>query len=84
MTKQRKLVLRILQGDSDNDFNFNEIRNLLIQMGFQERIKGSHHIFRKPGVSDMINLQRAGKHVKPYQVRQIRYTLVKHGLIGIS
>ena len=44
----------------------------LLRLGFVERVRGSHHIFRKEGVRERINLQRDGSHAKPYQVRQVR------------
>lgn len=53
---------------------------MLLEMGFQERIRGSHHIFRKGGVEEMINLQRDGNKAKPYQVRQVRAVILKYGL----
>ena len=46
--------------------------------GFAERIRGSHHIFRKDGVRDRLNLQRDGSHAKPYQVRQVRRVVLRH------
>ena len=49
-----------------------ELRNLLVRLGFEERTQGSHHIYVKEGVEDMINLQRDGSKAKPYQVRQVR------------
>jgi predicted RNA binding protein YcfA (HicA-like mRNA interferase family) len=45
------------------------------------RIKGSHHIFRKEGVRELINLQKDGNKAKPYQVRQIRTMLIEYNLI---
>ena len=45
-------------------------------------IRGSHHVFRKAGVPERINPQRDGAHAKPYQVRQVRQTLLKHELGG--
>jgi len=47
-------------------------------LGFVERIRGSHHIFRRPGIDELINIQRDGSNAKPYQVRQIRAVLVKY------
>jgi predicted RNA binding protein YcfA (HicA-like mRNA interferase family) len=35
-------------------------------MGFEERVKGSHHIFTKPGVAEILNLQPRGSMAKPY------------------
>ena len=40
--------------------------------------------FRKPGVAEMINLQREGSKAKPYQVRQVRFIMLKYQLGGIS
>jgi len=31
--------------------------HLLKRLGFQERIKGSHHIFFRDGVAEILNLQ---------------------------
>lgn len=42
----------------------------------------NHHIFRKPGVEERINLQRDGSHAKPYQVRQVRAVIVQYKLAG--
>jgi len=47
-----------------------------------ERIRGSHHIFRKEGIIEKINLQRDGDKAKVYQVRQIREVILKYNLGG--
>jgi predicted RNA binding protein YcfA (HicA-like mRNA interferase family) len=71
---------RILSGRSDANVRFDDLRRLLSRLGFIERIRGSHHIFTKSGVSEMINLQRDGSQAKPYQVRQVRRTILRHKL----
>ncbi len=68
-----KLVYKILSGVSDANISFDELCHLLGILGFDLRIKGSHHIFRKPGIDEKINLQKDGGKAKPYQVRQVRY-----------
>jgi hypothetical protein len=45
------------------------------------RTQGSHHIFTRSGVRERLNLQREGAHTKPYQVRQVRKTLVAYKLL---
>ena len=40
-------------------------------------MKGSHHLFRKTGVDERINLQRDGGNAKPYQVKQVRALILK-------
>ena len=80
MDKYEELRLRILQGASDANINFDELRNFLRWLGFQERIRGSHHIFRRHGVRELLNLQREGSKAKVYQVRQVRGVVVRYGL----
>ena len=81
MGKIDKLVFKILRGNSDSNINFDEIKNLLLVLGFDMRIKGSHHIFRKQGIEEKINLQTDGAKAKPYQVRQVRSVIIKYKLL---
>jgi hypothetical protein len=46
------------------------------------RTRGSHHIFRRQGVRELINLQRERGKAKVYQVRQVRQVIVRYGLEG--
>jgi hypothetical protein len=82
--EQRKLLMRIQSGTSDVGIGFEEMRRLLMGFGFEERVRGSHHIFSKDGVEEILNLQpRAGK-AKAYQVRQVRGVLLRYRLGGES
>jgi predicted RNA binding protein YcfA (HicA-like mRNA interferase family) len=74
------LITRILSGNADAAINFNDLCNLLIAMGFEMRIKGSHHLFRKDDIKEMINLQKDGSQAKPYQVKQVRNLILKYKL----
>ena len=69
---------RILSGRSDANIRFDELRLFLLRLGFVERVRGSHHIFRKEGVRERLNLQCDGSHAKPYQVRQVRQIILRH------
>ena len=80
MSRQTQLRHRILEGRSDANIRFSDLRALLLRLGFIERVRGSHHIFRKAGVAERLNLQRDGSHAKPYQVRQVRQVILKHKL----
>lgn len=80
MGKYQKLLLQILQGTSDTNIPFYDLCQLLLHLGFLERIRGSHHIFVKSGIEERINLQKDGHHAKPYQVRQVRAILLKYQL----
>ena len=46
--KNNRLLRRILDGRSDANIRFDELRRLMYWLGFSERIRGSHHIYRKP------------------------------------
>ena len=80
MSRRTKLRQRILEGRSDANIRFDELRALLLRLGFVERVRGSHHIFRKEGVTERLNLQRDGSNAKPYQVRQVRQVILKYQL----
>jgi hypothetical protein len=72
-----------LHGAADANIRFDELRSLLLALGFSERSRGtSHHIFTKAGVEEQINLQRDGSKAKPYQVRQVRAVILKYDLAG--
>jgi hypothetical protein len=45
---------------------------------FQQRVRGSHHIFSKSGIKEIINIQPRGSNAKPYQVKQIRNIFVAY------
>lgn len=81
MTKYSKLLSKVLSGRSDSNLDFDDLRRLLQRLGFEERTRGSHHVFVKSGIHDMINLQKEGRLAKPYQVRQVRALITAHGLM---
>lgn len=80
MSKLKNIFNQILQGKSDANIAFNDLCKLMISLGFDTRIKGGHHIFRKTGVEEKINLQKDGNKAKPYQVRQVRNIILKYKL----
>ena len=82
MSRFEKLLLRLLRGSTDANFAFDDLRHILLRLGFEERIKGSHHTYRKAGVEHKVVLQPDGKDAKPYQVRQVRNVIVANGLGG--
>lgn len=80
MSKISKFIFLILSGKSDSNIDFAELCRLLIRFGFDERIKGSHHIFTKEGIEEIINIQPIGSKAKTYQVRQVRNLILKYKL----
>ena len=80
MTRWEQVAWRVVTGRSDAGIRFDELRHFLLRLGFEERVRGSHHLYRRAGVVEKINLQRDGTHAKPYQVRQVRNVLLKYRL----
>jgi hypothetical protein len=70
MSPGDKVPERILRGTADANIPFPEACALLRKLGFQERIHGSHHIFTKESVEEILNLQPKGGRAKPYQIKQ--------------
>jgi len=82
MGKLEKTLWQILSGNSDQNVAFNDLIYVLDSLDFQKRIKGSHHLFSKDGVEEIINIQPDDGKAKPYQVKQVRAVMVKYQLIG--
>ena len=82
MAKHEKTLIRILRGASDSNISFDELRSLLCHLGFDERIRGSHHIFTKENVEEILNLQPIGTKAKAYQVKQVRGVILRYKLAG--
>jgi len=60
MSRYYKLFERILHATSDANIPFTQMCQLLKKLGFKERIRGSHHIFTKGGIEEILNLQPKG------------------------
>jgi len=80
MSKFLKLLSKVLSGTADSNLSFDELCRLVSNLGFEERIRGSHHIFSKEGIEEIVNLQPQGNKAKPYQVKQIRNIILKYKL----
>ncbi len=78
MGKHEKLLKKIISGQADANISFNDLCALFRHLGFEERTKGSHHIFWREGVEELLNLQREGATAKVYQVRQVRALILKY------
>jgi len=80
MSKISKIEIQILSGRSDANIDFADLRRLLNKLGFDERIKSSHHIFTKEEIEEIINIQPIGSKAKAYQVKQVRNLILKYKL----
>jgi len=80
MGKAEKFLVKVLRGTTDANFSFDELCLLLRYLDFDERIKGSHHIFTRNGVRDILNLQAKNGKAKAYQVKQVRNVILHYKL----
>jgi predicted RNA binding protein YcfA (HicA-like mRNA interferase family) len=80
MGRHEKLLAKLLQGRNDANIPFIGLCRLLKTFGFMERIRGSHHIFTREDVEEILNLQPKGSKAKPYQVKQIRSIILRNKL----
>jgi hypothetical protein len=69
-------------GRQDAGIRFHDLCTLRRRFGFDQRIKGSPHIFARDGVEEILNLQPNGSMAKPCQVKPVRKVLVQHKLVG--
>lgn len=83
MTTLKKQINKVLDATADKNFAFSDLCNLLKRLAFKERIKGSHHIFWRDGIEEIINLQE-GKNgnAKPYQMKQVREIIIFYKLVN--
>ena len=81
MSRPIKTLDRVLTGTADANIAFADLCGLLTHLGFAERVRGSHHIFAREGVDEILNLQPGpGGKAKPYQVKQVRDVIVDNAL----
>ena len=63
------------------NIRFAEMVNLVEGFGFKlSRSAGSHHIFARPDIPELVNLQDVKDQAKPYQVKQFLKLVEKHNL----
>jgi virulence-associated protein VapD len=82
MARRQRVLQAVLQGNADANIAFSDLRKLLRALGFEERIRGSHYIFTREGVEEILNIQARGSKCKPYQVKQVRQVIVRYKLAG--
>ena len=80
MGEHEKLYEHIMLRRSDASVPFAGLCALLERLGFEERVRGDHHIFTMRRVEEILNLQPKSGRAKPYQVKQIRGVILKYNL----
>lgn len=72
--------MRIARGDLAN-VSFSDMQRLVEAFGFElKRASGSHHIFVRPDVPELLNLQEVRGQAKPYQIRQFLRLVERYAL----
>jgi len=74
MNKTDKLVQKILNG---KNVTYHEAETLLLSLGFQLKISGSHHIFRRAGYPKTISIKKR-KQLLDYQIDDLKEVLKNH------
>jgi predicted RNA binding protein YcfA (HicA-like mRNA interferase family) len=77
--RNRKLLEKALR--SPQGLRFEELKRLAQAFGFRlDRVSGSHHIFVRTGIPQLVNLQDCGGKAKAYQVKQLLKLVEVHNL----
>jgi hypothetical protein len=84
LSRHDQLIAKILWGASDSNIPFKGLCSLLRHLGFDERIRSSHHIFTRSGISEIVNVQPKGSKAKAYQVKQVRALIMKYKLGAVE
>lgn len=75
MGKIDKLIERIL---ARNTVSYTDAEKILLKLGFDVRVKGSHHVFGKPGYYNNVTLKKRSQ-LLPYQINVLVEVLKDHG-----
>ena len=71
----------VISGKSDNNINFSDFCNLIVDLGFSFKgQKGSHKSYYHNGINERMTVQNVNSKAKGSQVRQLRNIINKHGL----
>jgi len=77
--KRRKILQKILGGSKN--IRFADMVSLVEGFSFtRSRTDGSHHIFSRSDIPEIVNLQDVKGQAKPYQMRQFLKLVEKHNL----
>ncbi|MDQ3573745.1 MAG: type II toxin-antitoxin system HicA family toxin [Actinomycetota bacterium] len=78
--RPERLLERILRGEVAN-VDFNDLVRLVEALGFRQvGGRGSHRVFARTDVQELVNLQKDQGEAKRYQVRQVTTLVRKYDL----
>lgn len=74
-------LLEMLKKNPKN-IRFNKLCNIVEEFGFKFRGgRGSHRVYVKKGIKEILNFQNVHGKAKPYQVRQLIKVIEKYNLL---
>jgi hypothetical protein len=77
--KPRKLLAKAIS--SPANLRFSEACALARAFGFDlSRVNGSHHIFARQSIPELLNLQEVEGKAKPYQIKQLLAIVERYNL----
>jgi predicted RNA binding protein YcfA (HicA-like mRNA interferase family) len=77
--KPRRILEKALA--SSANVSFDDMRKLVEAFGFHlSRASGSHHIYVRADIRELVNLQEVNGKAKPYQVRQFLKLVEEYNL----
>ena len=78
--RRKELLARISRGALGN-VGFADFQRLIEGFGFRLlRSRGSHFVYARSGIPNIVNLQEVGGQAKPYQIRQFLRIVERYNL----
>lgn len=81
MTQTPKIFASVMDGSKDDNILFSDLQKLLDVLGFSYRVKGSHYVYWREGIAEIINIQSDNGKAKAYQVKQVHGIIQKYKLM---
>lgn len=76
---KKEIINKLINNNKNIKYSY--FCNIVESFGFMcKRQRGSHRIYSKIGVIELINIQNVNGEVKPYQVKQFLSLVKKYGL----
>ena len=69
-----KLIQKFLAG---SQVSYKDAEKLLLTLGYEFTVRGSHHTFRKVGFTNVILKKRS--QLIAYQIKELKEVLTEHG-----
>jgi len=77
---KKRLLQKVLT--NSRNISFDELASLIEAFGFRlDRTSGSHHIYKKTGIRELVNIQDVKGKAKPYQIRQFLTIIERYNLL---